>query len=634
MAAAAATRSLPATLTSVVKAEFEDTCLRRFFFGPSNDPYPGTAGLFDMGPVMTAMKVNFLDIWRRHFVVAEGLCELDLPAVTPEAVFIASGHVERFTDVMVRDTVSGECFRLDKYIEEWCEARLADKKTKEDDKAMLKRLCQDAGSMDIDKLETTMNTHGIKSSKGNALSKPFAFNLMFKNSIGPEGTKIGYLRPELAQGIILNFKRLVDTGHAPRMPFGAACVGNAYRNEIAPRAALIRVREFTLAEIEWFVNPNEKKHPKFDSVRNLTIWAWDKDQQREGRDPTERTIGELVDGHLIDNETLAYFVARTALFLQRVGVKTFRFRQHRCDSEARELAHYAQDCWDAECLTTYGWIECVGVADRSAYDLEHHIAASKKDLTARVDYAEPKKVRKFVSALNKKACTAALGTNMGDFIQYTNDLKQEDAVAFDANLTKGAVELTNKSTGTKYNVTRDLITFEWKDVKETGFNYVPSVIEPSFGVGRILYAVLEQSYWVRRDETGKNDKRAVFSFLTAMAAQKVAVLPLMVKPAAMDKVRRLMDEFAELGIPARSDDSGGAIGKKYARVDELGIPYAITCDFEEDGKVTLRERDSAEQVRVPIDEAGRVVYDLCRTVNPVPWSKIRDTYPAQAATKE
>merc|ERR1711991_925751 len=195
-------------------------------------------------------------------------------------------------------------------------------------------------------------------------------------------------------------------------------------------------------------------------------------------------------------------------------------------------------------------------------------------------------------------------------------------MGLDERLNAGPVDMTTPA-GDKYTVTREMVKFEWKDVKETGYSYVPSVVEPSFGVGRLLYAVLEQSYWVRRDESGKNDKRAVFSFLPAMASQKAAVLPLMVKPAAMEKVQRIMAELNDLAVPARTDDSGGAIGKKYARVDELGIPYAVTCDFEEDGRVTLRERDSGEQVRVPIGEVAQVIMELCKPFNPRTWESVK-----------
>ena len=142
--------------------------------------------------------------------------------------------------------------------------------------------------------------------------------------------------------------------------------------------------------------------------------------------------------------------------------------------------------------------------------------------------------------------------------------------------------------------------------------------------------MLEQSYWVRRDEaSGKNDKRAVFSFTPLLAPQKVALLPLMVKPEAMSTIAELRAELVAHGVSVRVDDSSVTIGKKYARVDELGIPFAITCDFEDDGAVTLRERDSASQVRVPLDEVASVVVELCNPRKPRSWESVVAQYPAQ-----
>lgn len=93
---------------------------------------------------------------------------------------------------------------------------------------------------------------------------------------------------------------------------------------------------------------------------------------------------------LVANETLGYFLAKIQQFLLRVGISPhyLRFRQHM----ANEMAHYATDCWDAECLTSHGWIECVGCADRSAYDLKQHSKASGVDLTAERRIATPKEV--------------------------------------------------------------------------------------------------------------------------------------------------------------------------------------------------------------------------------------------------
>ena len=627
-AASAVTGELPNKLV-LDRREFEDTCNRRFIFGPAFDPYGGTSGLFDYGPVLCAMKANFLQLWRTHFIVEEQMCEIDSVSVTPHEVLLASGHVERFNDWMVRDTVTGECIRLDKYVNEWLDTRASDPKLPEAERTRLRHLANLADGMNKDELQKVVEEQKIKSSKGNALSEPFPFNLMFPTVIGPEGDKRAFMRPELAQGLFLNFKRLVDTGCAQRMPFGCAAIGQAYRNEIAPRNSLLRVREFTLAEIEFFINPNNKAHAKFDQVKNLAIWAWDRAAQVANRPAVQVTIGSLVANKTIDNETLAFFVARTALFLEKVGAKQVRFRQHL----ATEMAHYAQDCWDAELLTSFGWCECVGIADRSAYDLTCHMKATGKDLRAREQFAEPRIERVWIRELNKKVAAKSVAKDLGPLEKYLLALTDDEAAALAARLAQGPVPVALPN-GNTVSVLKDFVTIEQRDVRRTGYEYVPSVVEPSFGVGRILYAILEQSYYVRKDDTGKNDKRAVFALQANLASQKVAVLPLLSKPQLEQAASQLVSAFLDKGVPCRTDDSGTAIGKKYARTDEIGIPFAITVDFGaiEDGTVTLRERDSTEQVRVPLAEVVEVVSSLSRLHNPVAWSAITAKYPALAAT--
>ncbi|CAG9583928.1 putative glycyl tRNA synthetase [Leishmania major strain Friedlin] len=625
-----AASSLPAKLEGFVRTEFEDTCRRRFFYGLAFDPYGGTAGLYDLGPTMCAMKSNMLHFWRQHFVIEESMCEVDTTCLTPEEVFKASGHVTRFNDVMVRDTVTGECIRADKFLEEWSEAQLEKDGITAEQKDEFLHLLHDAAGMNPPQIKAVLEKHAIKSPKGNPFSDPFPFNLMFATHIGPEGDRLGYMRPELAQGIILNFKRLMDSGNAQRMPFAGACVGTAFRNEIAPRSALIRVREFTLAEIEHFVNPSNKNHEKFDRVRDVEIWAWPRHFQASNEDPIRMTIGEAVEAKVIDNQTLGYFMGRVALFLTSIGVRFYRFRQH----QSTEMAHYAQDCWDAELLTSYGWIECVGIADRSAYDLTQHSNASKKDLCAREEYDEPCMERQLLRQLTKGLIGKTFGKKAGEVMAYLNSAPVEACEAIRAAHAAGHPATVALPSGEEVSITAQMVSFEEKDVKVTGYSYTPSVIEPSFGIGRILYCLLEQSYWVRRDDGGKNDKRAVFSFSPLLAPQKVALLPLMVKPELLATISEIRQELVMRGISVRVDDSSVTIGKKYARVDELGIPFAITCDFEGDGSVTLRERDTASQVRVPKLEVASVVVDLCNPLQPLTWDSVKAKYPAQAAAAE
>lgn len=207
-----------------------------------------------------------------------------------------------------------------------------------------------------------------------------------------------FLRPETAQGIFVNFKRLLEFNQG-KLPFAAAQIGNSFRNEISPRSGLIRVREFTMAEIEHFCDPNEKNHPKFENVANQTMLLYSACNQMDGKSASSVTIGEAVKKGLVANETLGYFMARIQQYLIRIGIlpDRLRFRQHMNN----EMAHYACDCWDAEILTSYGWIECVGCADRSAYDLTQHTKATGVKLVAEKKLDAPKVVDVVEAVPNK-----------------------------------------------------------------------------------------------------------------------------------------------------------------------------------------------------------------------------------------
>jgi glycyl-tRNA synthetase len=121
-----------------------------------------------------------------------------------------------------------------------------------------------------------------------------------------------------------------------------------------------------MAEVEHFVDPESgKRHPKFIEVKDTKLSLLNRNTQLAGNTRVDEvTIGEAVSSKLVDNETLGYFLVRIQEFLLQLGVdkSKLRFRQHM----ANEMAHYAADCWDAELFTSYGWIECVGCADRSA----------------------------------------------------------------------------------------------------------------------------------------------------------------------------------------------------------------------------------------------------------------------------
>ena len=206
--------------------------------------------------------------------------------------------------------------------------------------------------MTKDEMATVMKKFDMKAPlTNNPLSEPIEFNLMFSTHIGPSGAVKGFLRPETAQGIFVNFKRLLEFNQG-RLPFAAAQIGNSFRNEISPRSGLIRVREFTMAEIEHFCDPVDKSHPKFSGVAATKMTLYSACNQMGGEAAKMISIGDAVASAMVANQTLGYFMARIQAFLLKMGVDSdrLRFRQHM----ANEMAHYACDCWDAELLTSYG----------------------------------------------------------------------------------------------------------------------------------------------------------------------------------------------------------------------------------------------------------------------------------------
>ncbi|CEG77471.1 Putative Glycyl-tRNA synthetase [Rhizopus microsporus] len=349
-----------------------------------------------------------------------------------------------------------------------------------------------------EELAAIMKKFDIRSPEsGNELSEPKEFNLMFESSIGPTGHLKGYLRPETAQGQFLNFKKLLEFNN-DKMPFASAQVGRSFRNEISPRSGLLRVREFTMAEIEHYVDPENKQHPKFADVKDVVLTLLPKDVQLGGKTETvDMTIGEAVEKKIVDNETLGYFMARIYLFLEKIGIKRdrLRFRQHMDN----EMAHYACDCWDAEIKTSYGWIECVGCADRSAYDLTVHSKRTGEKLVVREQLPEPRTVELWQVEINKKTFGPKFKKDAKAVEETLNSLSEDKYAQLAKELETagvGSIEVN----GQTFEVTKDHITVKRGTVTEHVREYTPNVIEPSFGIGRILYSLLEHSWWVREDD--------------------------------------------------------------------------------------------------------------------------------------
>lgn len=585
------------------RVRLEELLKKRFFYAPAFSIYGGVAGLYDYGPPGCALQANILGLWRQHFVLEEQMLEVDTTVMTPHDVLKTSGHVDRFTDYMVKDLKTGDFFRADHLVEAALERRLEEPKISADERAECESILAQIDGYGQEDLQRLLHRFQPRSDAGNELSPVVKFNLMFGTDIGPTGQLKGFLRPETAQGQFTNFKRLLDYNN-DRMPFASAQIGRAFRNEISPRSGLLRVREFTMAEIEHYVHPLRKQHSRFHEVAHISLNFLSASVQQDGSAQlVNLPIGAAVATGLVNNETLGYYLARVALFLWKIGIdpQRVRFRQHM----KNEMAHYASDCWDAEIKSSYGWIECVGCADRACFDLSNHSAVTGERLVARERLATPvtETIRKL--EINKKdigITYKALAKDICCALESCAEETEQKRI-----VESMSVVLKN---GTVVNLAPGMVKLVESTVTRHVDEYIPSVIEPSFGIGRIMYSLLEHCFWGRPDD----EQRSVLSFPACVAPTKALLAPLSphdsFRPFLAQVVNCLRSSPTPLAFTV--DESSTSIGKRYARNDEIGVPFAITVDFQtvQDRTVTLRERDSCQQCRVPIDSIANVLADL------------------------
>mmetsp|Transcript_21667 Transcript_21667/g.32083 ORF Transcript_21667/g.32083 Transcript_21667/m.32083 type:complete len:344 (+) Transcript_21667:193-1224(+) len=340
------------------------------------------------------------------------------------------------------------------------------------------------------------------------------------------------------------------------------------------------------------------------------------------------TMGEAYKNGVLKSQILGYMIVRTHLFLTSSGVSEehIRFRQHL----PTEMAHYAADCWDAEVFCSLGWLECVGIADRSAFDLTQHAKAAKCDLQYKQVLDKP--IEKEVLSLKKASGVNVMkyfkkdGKMVKEWIEQLPQCELEELAALKGPKT---VEVDGKP----FELTPDLLDFERKKEKISVNAFTPGVIEPSFGIDRIFTVILEHVYYVRPKEADNEDKqiRAVLGLPACTAPYKVAILPLDQRIARHEKymtdITAFRAQLSSLGLSSTTDESGAAIGRRYSRNDELGVPFALTCDFTtlEDGTVTLRERDMMEQIRLPLKDTAELLRDLCALE--ITWKDAAAKYP-------
>ncbi|MBN1900711.1 glycine--tRNA ligase [Candidatus Sumerlaeota bacterium] len=482
-------------------------CKRRGVIFPGSDLYGGLGGTFDFGPIGVELKNNVKKAWWRAVVYERDDMEgLDAAILMHPKAWMASGHVENFTDPLVDCKLCKKRFRADHVEEkdyqifkiqtqdngeEWKDTpHVIYAESKKAAKSFLSFYPVSASEgrrIRIEALEG-QSFHGKRCPEcGGELTEPRLFNLMLKTYVGPveEDAATVYLRPETAQGIFVNFTNIMDTMRR-KIPFGIAQIGKSFRNEITPRNFIFRTREFEQMEIEFFCKPGT------------------------------------------DEQWYDYWVEERFNWYVRFGIRkeNLRLRPH----EKSELAHYAKACKDVEYNFPIGWSELEGIANRTSFDLTQHQTFSGKDLSY-----------------------------------------------FD---------------------------------EETRERYIPYVIEPSGGVDRATLAFISDAY---REETVVGRERRVLALHPFLAPVKAAVFPLLANRSELVEIARKLTSDLKKEFYTVYDDTA-AIGKLYRRQDEIGTPFCMTVDMDtlNDQAVTIRERDTMQQERIPLSRVADRLHEKFR----------------------
>ena len=339
--------------------------LERGFYFPSCEIYSDAlAGFWEYGPTGTKLKNNFIELWRRELLRRDDMIEIDGSQIMSKSVFVASGHLDNFTDPILKCKNCGATFRADRYI------------TEKTGKVVPELL----SGNEIDKMVAEFNLK-CASCKG-TFYESSRFNMMFNVEIGPSKEE-AYLRPETCQTIFVDFSRIFKTMRG-RLPLAVAQIGKSFRNEIAPRQSLLRLREFYQAEIEVFCNPNKLNDlPKFEQVKDASLTLFIDNASRN------ISAGEAVQQGLLPNKLVAYYMSLLSMFYSKTGISMERTRFRQLSDD--EKAFYATTAFDFEVETSNGWLELVACNYRSDYDLSKHSAISKQNLNV-IDPSDNTKV--------------------------------------------------------------------------------------------------------------------------------------------------------------------------------------------------------------------------------------------------
>jgi glycyl-tRNA synthetase len=554
---------------------------RRGFFWQSYEIYGGASGFVTYGSLGAKLKQNIEKKLRELFVNQLGIFEIESPIIAPSKVFEASGHVDNFKELMVGCLKCKRQFRVDQLLRDYTKISESE-----------------AEKLGPKEVKEAIEKHEIRCPEcGGALGEPKYFLIMFKTTIGPYSDAVGYGRPEAAQGIFVEFRHLYEMARE-KLPFGVIQIGHAQRNEISPRQGLIRWREFTIMDLEFFFDPEEPNCNLLKDFENETLpLVLAENKLRGSEEIIKVTLKEALKKGYIKAEWQAIFMALAKKLLIDLGVPAEK--QRFIEKLPWEKAHYALQSFDQEIsVERWGWFEVSGHANRTDYDLKRHMQFSGVDMRVFKEYEEPVERKKTVV----KPLMAKLGPVFKeDAANVAEMLSEADPEEVEASIKKNGYYTLGKC-----KVLPEHVEITHQKVKERGRRFIPHVVEPSFGSDRLVHVALEYAYRVK-------DGRAILSFPRDIAPIQVGIYPLVSKDGLPEKTLQVYKALLNEGLIAEYDEAG-SIGRRYARADEIGIPLGITVDYEtlKDNTVTLRDRDSWKQVRSKVKELPELLHKYFR----------------------
>ncbi|MBI2584048.1 MAG: glycine--tRNA ligase, partial [Candidatus Aenigmarchaeota archaeon] len=334
----------------------EELAKRRGFFWQSSEIYGGLGGFYDYGHLGAEVKRRFENLWRDFFL--RNAYEIEPAHIMHEKVFIASGHAKNFADPIAKCRKCKTVHRADHILEEF--------------------LKESFEGLTPEELGELIKKHNIKCSNCKGPLEPAGtFNMMFPLDIGVENPQKAFLRPETAQGVYVNFRRIFEQTRRT-LPLGIACVSKAYRNEISPRQLLMRMREFTQAELQIFLDPEKMDEAEIEGKYKLNLLSAGK------KEAAEMTCEDAIRKLNLPRLYVHYMSQIQKFYLDIVGIDKNKFRFRELPEEER--AFYNKIHWDVElAFSDTGFKEVAGLHYRTDHDLAAHARISNQSMEVVID---------------------------------------------------------------------------------------------------------------------------------------------------------------------------------------------------------------------------------------------------------